>query len=231
MCQSKWKFGLIQCMLHRAYVICSSWQIFSEEIDFLKGVFVNNGYPEGLFLSCVKKFLDDKFNRKSNVQPKEETVETIFCLPYIGLPSVIFGRKLKEIFKKYYCIDVKIVFNSFKVKNYFSLKCRTPLPLVANVVYKFQCLRDANTVYIGKTTRHLATRIREHGHSTSAIHDHLLLCEMCKSNFSHSAFRILESGASDLEIIIKEALHIKSSKPSLNKQLFSQGTSFLLNIF
>ena len=26
-----------------------------------------------------------------------------------------------------------------------------PLPLLANVVYKFKCLRDANNIYIGKT--------------------------------------------------------------------------------
>ena len=56
-----------------------------------------------------------------------------------------------------------MLFTSFKVKNYFSLKCRTPLPLLANVVYKFKCLRNANNIYIGKTIRHLATRVKEHG--------------------------------------------------------------------
>ena len=197
----------------------------------MKGVFAQNGYPESLFLCCVKRFLNCKFNPNVNVQAKDDKVETIFCIPYIGLPSVIFGRKLRVIFKKYYCIDVKIVFTSFKVKNYFSLKCRTPLPLLANVVYKFTCLRDANTIYIGKTSRHLATRIREHGHSTSTVHDHLLACQMCKSNFSHDVFKILDTGSCDFEITIKEAIHIKSTKPKLNKQLFSQGASFLLNIF
>ena len=77
-------------------------------------------------------------------------VETIFSIPYIGLPSVIFSKKIKELFKKYYGIDIRVVFTSFKVKNYFSLKCCTPLPLLADVVYKFECLHDANTFYIGK---------------------------------------------------------------------------------
>ena len=64
-------------------------------------------------------------------------METILSIPYIGLPSVIFSKKIKELFKKYYGIDIRVVFTSFKVKNYFSLKCCTQLPLLANVVYKY----------------------------------------------------------------------------------------------
>ena len=40
-------------------------------------------------------------------------------LAKVGLPSVIFGRKLKRLLKDYYCIDVKVVFSSFKVKKLF----------------------------------------------------------------------------------------------------------------
>ena len=230
-CPQKWKFGLAQCLIHRAYAISSNWQIFNQEIDFLKNVFVKNGYTECFFLSCVKKFLKDKFTKISNVKVEDDKVETIFFIPYIGLPSVVFGRKLKELFKKYYCIDVRIVFSTFKVKNYFSLKCQTPLPLMANVVYKFQCLCDTNKAYIGKTMRHLATRVKEHEHSTSAIHDHLVSCETCKSEYSCNSFTIVDTGRNNLDITVKEALHIKDSKPQLNKQLFCQGASFVLNIF
>ena len=145
--------------------ISSSWLTFSQEVDFLKGVFSQNGYPEDLFTSCLRRFVNNKCDKSiQNSKIKEDRVETIFFIPYIGLPSIIFSRKLKELFKKYYCIDIRIVFTSFKVKNYFSLKCRTPLPLLANVVYKFKCLRDANNIYIGKTIRHLATRVKEAWH-------------------------------------------------------------------
>ena len=74
---------------------------------------------------------------------KEDRVETIFFIPYTGLPSFIFSWKLKELFKKYYCIGVRVALTSFKVKHYFALEYRTPLPLSANVVYKFKCLCDA----------------------------------------------------------------------------------------
>ena len=171
----------------------------------------------------------DKIIQNSKI--KEHRVETIFFIPCIGLPSIIFSRKLKELLKKYYCIDIRIVFTSFKVKNYFSLKCHTPLPLLANVVYKFKCLRDANNIYIAKTIRHLATRIKEHGTSTSAVFNHLSSCETCKSNFSCNSFLIIDSGKNDLEITVKEALHIKFKKPTINRQLFTQGSSFVLNVF
>ena len=230
-CPYKWKFGLMQCLFHRAYTVSSNWYVFSKEIDFLKGIFLKNGYPENVFFSCLRNFLNQTYKNVTKAKVMEDKVETIFFVPYIGLPSVIFGRKLREMFKKYYCIDIRIVFTTFKVKNYFSLKCRTPMPLLANVVYKFQCLRDADGVYIGKTIRHLVTRVKEHSHSGSAIYDHLLQCEECKKKISCNLFTVIDSGRNDFEISIKEALHIKSKKPRLNKQMFSQGASFTLNIF
>ena len=156
------------------------------------------------------------------------------CQVWVNISSVIFSKKIKELFKKYYGIDIRVVFTSFKVKNYFSLKYCTPLPLLANVVYKFECLRDANTFYIGKTIRHLATRVKEHGSSNSAIYSHLLTCETCKSNFSCNNFSVIwakMTGKNDFEVTIKEAFHIKFSKPIMNKQLFTQGSSFVLNVF
>ena len=112
-----------------------------------------------------------------------------------------------------------------------SLKCRTPTPLLANVVYKFQCLSDSSKSYIGKTKRHLATRVKEHRQGPSAIQNHLDDCSVCRENYSCDLFAILDSSSYDLDITIKEAMHIKSRKPWLNEQLSAQGSSFVLNIF
>ena len=60
-------------------------------------------------------------------------LKTLFFIPYISFPSITFGRKIRELFNKYYAIDVRIVFTTFKVRNYFSLKCKTPLALQSNV--------------------------------------------------------------------------------------------------
>ena len=129
-----------------------------------------------------------------------------------------------------------IVFTTFKVKNYFSLKCCTPLTLRANVVYKFTCQRDADTTYIGKTKRHLAIRAREHcipstqPSSSSAIREHLDTCTSCQSN-PLSQFSVIDYAQSDFTCQIKEGLHIKARKPTLNKQLFQSGALFTLQLF
>ena len=231
MCPQKWKFGLIQCLLHRAYTISSSWFLFSKEVDFLKDVFLKNGYPENLFFSSVRKFMDGIYNVR---QPKvtEDRVETLFFIPYVGLPSLVFGKKLKGLLKTNYNIDVKLIYTSFKVKNYFSLKARTPLPLLANVVYRFKCLCDTNNTYIGKTLRHLATRVKEHSNRPSAVKDHLSSCIPCQRNYScTNNFSVIVSGRNDYEITVKEALLIKYYKPNMNKQLATNGTSYMLSIF
>ena len=222
LCPNKWKFGLVQCLLHRAYLISSDWHIFSKEIDFLKSVFSKNGYPADFFCACVNKFLNGKCATKSNTKITEDKVETIFFVPYVGLPSVIFGRKVRDLLMRNYGINVKIVYTTFKVKNYFSLKCRTPLPLLANVVYRFTCLRYADISYIGKTKRHLVTRVRarveEHSKSASAVCEHLEVCNLCRSEYSvEKNFRILDKGKNDFEITIKELLHIKTIGPLLTK--------------
>ena len=67
-------------------------------------------------------------------------VETLFFIPYIGFPSITFGRKIRELFKKYYAIDVRVEFTTFKVRNYFSLKCKTPLALQNTTVCAIQAL-------------------------------------------------------------------------------------------
>lgn len=233
MCPQNWKIGLIRCLLHRAYTISSGWLLFTEEVDFLKNLFTTNGYPATLFDSCLKRFINDKFNSDSTRKKiEDDKIETLFFIPYIGLPSVIFGKKLKTLFQMYYKIDLRIIYTTFKVKNYFSLKSCTPLPLVANVVYKFNCLCDTNTAYIGKTTRHLATRVKEHRTTLSAVKDHLDVCPTCLSNYScTNNFSILDTGKNDLETTIKESLHIKYNQPKLNKQLPTQGNSFSLSVF
>ena len=234
MCPRQWKVGLMKCLLHRAYDICSSWELFTNEVSYLQQLFVQNGYPKRMFQYCVNGFLSKKYARETP-SPNEETEEAIFIIPYIDHSSIVYGKKVSQIFKRYFSINLRIVFTTFKVKNYFSLKCCTPLALRANVVYKFTCQRDANTTYIGKTKRHLAIRVREHCNpstqpSTSAIRNHLDKCLSCQTN-PWSQFSVLDNANSDFTCQIKEGLHIKAKQPTLNKQLFQSGVSFTLQIF
>ena len=49
------------------------------------------------------------------------------------------------------------------------------------------CKHDANLTYLGKTKRHLTTRVREHGNldageQKTSIASHIVDCQTCKQN-------------------------------------------------
>ena len=176
-------------------------------------------------------FLDKQFTNNQSVDIAQQSQPFfIIQLPYIGHPSFNFKKRLISIYKKF-DIDVKVVFKSFKVGNYFSLKSKTPLGLRARIIYQYNCTCDRTKSYIGKTKRHLATRSKEHFTRPSAILEHVNHCKICKQSSSIHNFSVLDTGKNDFELYIKEALYIKNRNPKLNIQLAQQGASFCLNIF
>ena len=68
-----------------------------------------------------------------------------------------------------------------------------PSSLAANVVYRFKCSHDANISYIGKTERHLLTRMAEHLNPNfqdkSAVTKHISQCVHCQANVGHDNFK------------------------------------------
>jgi len=228
-CPFNWKIGIIYCYLHRAYLCCTNYFLFHKEVTFLENLFADNGYPRYLFHDCVKKFLDKVFS------PTVKTIDTTnfitICIPYIGHPSFNLKKKLIKAFHVHLDIKLNCVFTSFKLNNYFSLKSRTPHFLKSKVVYKYTCSCDMNQFYVGKTKRHLKTRVNEHKFKNSPISNHLLICNECSDNYNNNSFKILCTTNSNLDLSIKESIFIKQLNPNLNKQLAYQGSSFYLNVF
>ena len=123
-------FGDKKRTLHRAYMISSDWSTLHKEFEFLRKHFMENGYSDRLFSSCLQRFLPEKFSSSAaKTKVREDGVETIFSIPYVGLPSPIYARTIQILMKDNF-ITIRVVFNTFKVKNYFSLKCTTPTPLL-----------------------------------------------------------------------------------------------------
>ena len=112
----------------------------------------------------------------------------------------------------------------------------TPLGLCSNVIYEFTCSCDANLTYIGMSTRHLSTRAKEHldfnSQVSSAIKNHIMCCNVCSSvKLNLNSFKIIKKCKSEFHTKIHEALFIKKRNPGLNRQLYANGSSFLLNVF
>ena len=83
-----------------------------------------------------------------------------FKLPYIGKLLHHNKNKLLKLCKEF-CnknFKIKLVFNSFEIKNYFSYKDPIPDDLKSFPVYKFTCA-SCSSSYIGKTCCHFKTRI------------------------------------------------------------------------
>ena len=64
----RYKTGVIKTMLHRAYTVCSTWELFHQEIERLKQLFVNNNFPLLLIETQINKFLNFKLHNDSTVK-------------------------------------------------------------------------------------------------------------------------------------------------------------------
>ena len=126
--------------------------------------------------------------------------------------------KLSEEFCKEN-FNIKLLFNSFKVKNYFSYKHPIRNDLKYFLVYRFTCA-SCSSSYIGKTCRHFKTRIEEHikKDNKSHIFKHLHSTATCFDSYNSLCFKIVGKTNSNFDINVKEALHINWRRPNLNEQ-------------
>ena len=139
--------------------------------------------------------------------------------------------RIECLFKK--ClpqVKCRFVFKStVRLSNLFPYKDRVPFALKSGVVYKYQC-GGCNATYIGKTKRHLHTRISEHmgispltgkvvaQSNTTAIFDHTAKCTYRPLI---SDFSIICNDSIDWFLLLKESLCIGTEKPLLNSMVRS----------
>ena len=139
--------------------------LFNEEMRRLSHIFQKNEFPEGMINKAVKTYLDSVCNSEifsaDSTASSNDTCILYFKLPYLVLSSFV-QRKVGSLVKQY-CkgVKIKLVFSSFKIKNLVKVKDSVPRSLHSNVIYKFTC-GECNSAYVGETSRHLSTRVREH---------------------------------------------------------------------
>ena len=129
--------------------------------------------------------------------------------------------KLSKLCKKF-CkenFNIKLFYNSFKIKNYFSYKDPIPNDLKSFVVYKFTCT-SCSSSYIDKTCCHFKTKIEEHikKDNKSYIFKHLHSTGTCFDSYNSLCFKRIDKANSKFDSKIKDALHINWRKPNLNEQ-------------
>ena len=236
----QWKSALIKWFLTRADRLCSNETLYQNEVEHLRSLFYNNGYPYWFFDAELSKYqrhsttedLTNSYVGDGDSVDKKETNKRVWCkIPYIGRPSLQFGKRIKALFNG--VIDnVKVVYTTTKVKDYFSNKDITPKPFLSQVVYQFTCLRDAGIKYVGFTNRKIIHRTHEHLRTgTTAIGDHISNCSTCANGASFDNFTILKKCRNLTDSKIFEALLIKKTCPKLNINLKKPGATWTLKVF
>ena len=127
-------------MIDRSFNICKIWSFFHNDIENIKSNIFKNAHPSFLIDKVIEKYL--YYNVFSNQnQLKDKSDVHYFKLPFIGNLSHHIKNKLSKLCKEF-CkenFNIKLVFNSFKIKNYFSYKDPIPNDLKSFLAYKFTC--------------------------------------------------------------------------------------------
>ena len=222
-CNFQFKINAVKTLLHRAFSLSSSYELFHKEVKFLKQFFTNNGYPESLFHRLVKGFLNNKYQPRLPIPTVNKDVMYV-TIPYLGQASVKMVKRLNNDLSKFYPqINFRFIpVNPFKIGSYFNVKDRLPSELRSSIVYQFIC-PSCQAGYVGSTMRAFKTRVDEHtGHSSrtgqrlhspphSAVRDHTETCGVVLK-FDH--FKIIDSVQSNLRVL--ESMYIKKLSPELN---------------
>ena len=141
-----YKISLIKCLIDRSFKICNNWNSFHNDIENIKSNLIKNAYLPFLSDTVIKKYLDYEFSSNQN-QLKDKSDVHDFKLWYIDNLSHHIKNKLLKLCKEF-CkenFNIKLVFNSFKIKNCFSYKDPILNDLKSLLVYKFKWLQpDSN---------------------------------------------------------------------------------------
>ena len=166
-----YKVSTISSMVYRAIRICSTYQVLHEEIEFIEFISLLNNYPLNFIKAQVRKTFNRYILKQTNTPisatneiPTENNRHLHLDLPFLDKPTRLLEKQIKKLTKD---IDPKVNLRviqrpSTSISNCFPSKETVPKYLKSNVVYKVDC-DGCDVSYIGKTTRQITRRFKEHG--------------------------------------------------------------------
>ena len=150
---TQWKKALARCLLRRAHRLSSCFSKFTSEVENIKTILGNNGYPDHFVKRAVSVFIEQHHINKDNFMASKQTYLTkktkdptdgYMTVPYTGKPSLRFQRRLRKEMEQY-SVTIVPSYTTTKIGSYFSLKSSPSMPFKSNVVYEFHCSCDKNT--------------------------------------------------------------------------------------
>ena len=181
----------------------SNWQNFDNALCRAQKIWENNQYPPQFSQPIVRATLSKLLGRESETTNRTDRTpgesKAPLVMQYRGKISDQFSRRLKNL------TGSSVIFTIRKLKTALpSPKAKIPRMLKSHVVHQIKC-PGCQSRYVGQTTRHLSTRIREHSRNSSNVGEHLSQCGVA---LSEDNVKIIDSSSSYCKFLTLEALPI-----------------------
>ena len=219
----KRKNSLFKTLVHRALRICSKTKLGSE-LDKIKQLLIENGYPPNVLFSCINQKLANFAAEKTFGLEK---CPVYLKLPWIGNISSKFEDQInKAITSCFYAVKPCVVYNT-RVMQPSAKKDSVPTTQKRCVVYEFSCRCEAR--YVGRTTQRLVDRIKQHvptrirKKSSTVREQPPSMCRNignpeCAKTYTDDNFRIIWQARSSFHLSVLESVYIKTQNPVLCRQ-------------
>ena len=131
---------MILSLLYRAFKLCSNFEIFHQEIIFLKYIFKRNGYLSNFIDKYVKTFLDKIIIQKKVILVAQKK-ELVCALPFIGKKSLQLRSQLvKSIQHNLKFCSLNVIFQSpCKLHTLFKSKNSLDKKIHSDWIYRYTC--------------------------------------------------------------------------------------------
>ena len=215
----KYKRAVVTGFVHRIYRSCSNWNNFHDSVEKAKVILKRNQYPPDFYEPIIRDTLTRIIAPEEKPREEEEEAEKPFLifLQYRGKCTESYARDIRRLSTSSVVTKApcKIIFTLKKLRTILpSLKEPVEKFLRSRLVYKITC-SHCNVCYVGKTSRHLQVRFKEHL-KNGPVKSHL---EQCVGGITRDNVDILgATSRGETYLLTLEALWIRELKPFLNAQ-------------
>ena len=192
-------------MIDRSFKICNNWNSFHNDIENIKSNLIKNAYHHSYPIKPLKhtsiiSFLVHKFNWKTHLT--SITLNYYISATFRTILKINFRNFWKEFCKENF--NMKLVFNSFKIRSYFSYK--DPIPNDLKFLYINLLVLDAVLAILAKLVVILKLELKNISKMiTSCTYLNIYTPSIDKAN-------------SKFDLKMKKVSHINWKKSNLNVQ-------------
>ena len=211
----RYKRSVVSGFVYRIYRACSSWQNFHDSLEKAKRILEKNQYPPSFYDPITKQTLDsivgevEHPTEKSSIQSNTRSGKVALFIKYRGKCTEDYARALHKI-----NAPCTIIMTLRKLKTVLpSLKSPVEKMLKSGLVYRLRCSR-CSACYVGETSRHLKSHVREHIQRAGPMKSHLSQCSTTITEENVDKLKTLSRG--EYYLLTLEALHIRELKPQIN---------------